>query len=245
MTDIQMLSSELHRDLRVVTGRGAEYGEATHIVPVSASELRHLVLEYPVILVRDSDSGRYRTCAILGFEEGENLFLDGEEWDASYVPAHFRRQPFSLVYTAEKDGKPDPSSLVISIDMDSKRIRKDEGEALFNEDGSHSDFLKRINDLLVHIGPSEVATEVFIETLGKHDLIEPARLEVQFEGGETKSFDGLYSVSEKKLNELEGDSLAELFRRGHLQAALLMLASIGNVRKLLIRKARQGAGGAS
>ena len=82
MADIQALNSNAHRDLRVIVKRGAEFGENTHLVPVVADELRSLVLEYPVIFVKDQESGRFNMCAMLGFEKGENLFLDGEEWDA-------------------------------------------------------------------------------------------------------------------------------------------------------------------
>ena len=244
MADIQVLSSELHRNLRVVTKRGAEYGENIHIVPVAADELRNLVLEYPVILVKDRDSGRYTLCAMLGFEEGENLFLDGEEWDASYIPAQIRRQPFSLLYTAEKDGKPDPKSIVISIDMESDRIQEEEGEALFDEDGGQTDYLKSVHDLLAGIGPASRATEAFIDTLSEHDMIEPGRLDVQFGEGQKKSFDGLYSINEEKLGKLEGDTLVDFYKRGYLQAAWMLLASLGNMRKLLVRRTKESAASA-
>ena len=171
MADIQALNSNAHRDLRVVIKRGAKYGENTHLVPVVADELRSLVLEYPVILIKDKKSDRYSMCALLGFEQGENLFLDGEEWDAIYVPMHIRRQPFSLSYTAEKDGRPDPASLVIAIDMDSKRVQDEEGERLFDEDGNQSDLLKNVNDLLAGVGTAASANDAFIDALAEHDLI--------------------------------------------------------------------------
>ena len=151
MVDIRALNSETHRDLRVVTRRGAEYGDNTHFVPVVADELRSLVLEYPVILVKDEESSRFNLCAMLGFEQGENLFLDGEAWDAMYVPVHIRRQPFSLTYTAEKDGRPDPESLIISIDIESKRVQEKDGERLFDDEGNQTDFLKEINGLLAGV----------------------------------------------------------------------------------------------
>lgn len=245
MADIQALNSKQHRNLRVVAKRGADYGEAVHIVPVVADELRELVLEYPVILVKDEDTGRFGMCAMLGFEQGENLYLDGENWDAFHIPLQVRRQPFSLTFTAEKDGAPDPASLVIAVDMESKRVGEDEGEALFNEDGSQSEFLQKTNDLLARLGPAEGATEVFINTLADHELLEPARLDVQLGEGEKRSFEGLYSISDERLQQLEGDTLAELYKRGFLQAAWLMLASTGNMRKLLMRKANKEGGNVS
>lgn len=239
MADIQALSSEAHRDLRVVIKRGAEYGENTHLVPVLADELRSLVLEYPVILIKDKESGRFSMCAMLGFEQDENLFLEGEEWDAIYVPVHIRRQPFSLTYTAEKDGKPDPDSLVIAIDMDSKRVNEQEGERLFDEDGNNTDLLKNVNDVLAGVGTAGASTDAFISALVEHDLIQPANLDVQFAGGEKKRFEGIYTVQDEKLNKIEGEVLADLYKKGYLQAAWLMLTSIANVRKLLHLKAQR------
>ena len=239
MADIQALNSEAHRNLRVIVKRGAEYGENTHLVPVVADELRSLVLEYPVILIKDRESERYSMCAMLGFEKDENLFLDGEEWDAIYVPMHVRRQPFSLSYTAEKDGKPDPASLVIAIDMDSKRVQEEEGERLFDEDGNQTDLLKNVNELLAGVGTAGAANDAFVEALVEYDLIAPANLDVQFAGGEKKRFEGIYTVQDETLNKIEGDVLADLYQKGYLQAAWLMLASIANVRKLLFRKAKR------
>lgn len=239
MPDIRALNNKVHRDLRVVTKRGAEYGENTHVVPVVADELREVVLEYPVILVKDNESGRFNLCAMLGFKQGENLFLDGEKWDALYVPVHVRRQPFSLTYTAKKDGQPDPASLIMSIDIESKRIQEEEGERLFDEEGNQTDFLNEVNSLLAGIGTSQAATDAFINALAKHDLIEPANLDVQFAGGEKTRFEGLYSVQDEKLGKIEGEALADLYKHGYLQAAWLILTSIGNVRKLLLRKAKR------
>ena len=239
MADIQALNSETHRDLRVVIKRGAEYGDNTHLVPVVADELRSLVLEYPVIFIKDEKSGRFSMCAMLGFEAGENLFLDGEDWDAIYVPVHIRRQPFSLSYTAEKDGQPDPASLVIAIDMDSKRVQEEGGERLFDEDGNQTDLLNNVNDVLAGVGTAAAANDAFIDALTKHDLIEPANLDVQFAGGEQKRFEGIYTVQDESLNKIEGEALAELYKAGYLQVAWLMLASIANVRKLLQRRAER------
>lgn len=239
MADVHVLDSGKHRDLRVVTKRGAEYGEATHIVPVVADELRNLALEYPVVLVKGNESGQFTMCAVLGFEHGENLFLDGEVWDATYIPINVRRQPFSLSFTAEKDGEPDPASLVIAVDMASSRIQEEDGERLFNDDGSNSDFLMGINDMLAGLGPAATMTDVFIDALASHDLIEHAQLDVQFSQNDKKSFDGLYSVNDEKLRNIEGDVLADLYKRGFLQGAWMMLASVGNLRKLLFRRAER------
>ena len=238
MPDIRALNSKVHRNLRVIIKRGAEYGENTHYVPVVADELRNLVLEYPVILLKEPRSGRFNLCAMLGFEQGENLFLDGEKWDANYIPAHIFRQPFSLTYTAKTDeGRPDPESVIVSIDVESNRVQEEEGERLFDDEGNQTDFLREINGMLAGIGNAVSSTDAFVKKLAEKDLIEAANLDVQFAGGESKRFDGIYMVNEEKLSKIEGDELAELYKAGYLQAAWLMLTSFGNVRKLLLRRA--------
>ena len=52
-----------------------------------------------------------------------------------------------------------------------------------------------------------------------------------------KRFEGIYSVQDEKLGKLDDEVMADLYRHGYLQAAWLMVASIGNVRKLLRRRA--------
>jgi hypothetical protein len=236
MTNVTALNSEQHRDLRVVIKRGAEYGDNVHIVPVVADELRNLALEYPVILIKNKDSGRFEMVAMLGFDQGENLYLAGDQWDAIYVPVNIRRQPFALAYTAEKDGKPDLKSLVISLDMDSPRVGLEEGERLFNEDGTQTQFLEGANSILAGLGSTLASTEAFIEALQKHDLIKAAQIDVRFEDGKRRHFDGLHTVDDEKLNQLEGDVLQDMYKSGYLQGAWLLFASMGNIRKLFKRK---------
>ena len=78
MTNFTILDKNKHRDLRVITDRGAEFGENTHLVPVIAEELHTLILEYPVCLLKNDDTGQFGLHALLGFEAGENLFLTGD-----------------------------------------------------------------------------------------------------------------------------------------------------------------------
>ncbi len=243
MADNVMLSSDRHRGIRVITSRGADYGENVHFVPVIADELSSLVLEYPTCLIKNDDTGRFGLHAMLGFEPGENLFLNGDVWEGTYIPLHIRRQPFMVALTGEEGEEPTPETTVITIDMDSKRVQESEGEALFNEDGSWTPYLQGVSELLSGLVPGLMRTDAFIAALEEHDLIEPAQLTVTFAGGEQRRFEGIYTVSEKKLGELEGDTLKDLQNKGYLQASYLMLASIGHVQKLIDRKYALSAAG--
>lgn len=238
MVSPTVLNHQTHRGLRVRTGRGAQYGENVQIVPVLADELQRVALEYPVFLTKDADTGRFGLCALLGFEAEENLFLDGGDWDANYIPVHIRRQPFMVGYAADTDSSGGDSP-IITIDMDSKRVQTADGEALFDKNGNRTPFLTGIEGMLARLISAASLTELMLEKLADFDLIESAHLDVTLPGGEKTRLEGLYTVSDEKLAESQGDVLEFLHQRGFLRACHLMLASIGNVQELINRKSVQ------
>lgn len=230
------LNRDAHQNLRVITSRGARFGENVHIVPVVADELGSLVLDYPVCLVKNQETGQFGLSALLGFEPGENLYLQGDQWDAGYVPLHVRRQPFMLGFSSpDGEGRKQENAL-ITIDLDSKRVQETEGESLFADDGIPTSYLQNIQNLLAGLMAGNESTKAFIDSLSEHELIEPALLNITFADGEQKRYEGIYTVSDQKLAELTGDTLQELHVRGYLQASYLLIASLGHVTKLISRK---------
>lgn len=240
MANPVLLDNNKHRKLRVVTSRGAEYGENVHLVPVIADELNSLVLDYPVCLLKDDETGQFGLHALLGFDQGENLFLRGSQWDASYIPLHVKRQPFMVGFAANEPAIPE--NAVITVDMDSKRVQESEGEALFTEDGSRTEYLAGIDNLLAGLMNGIETTEAYVAAIAELDLIESAQVNITFASGGQRTYDGLYTINADKLNELSGEALEELHRKGFLQASYLLLASMGQLQKLIARKNATGAG---
>lgn len=234
-SNVVALNNESHRNLTVITKRGAEYGEATHLVPVVANELRNLVLEYPVCITKDPNTGQFSLCALLGFEPGENLYLQGDSWGAQYLPMHIRRQPFMVGYKNPQAADGDDRGAVITLDLESKRVRKEggEGERLFDDEGNNTPFMQEVSDLMGQLMAGMESTAVFLKALADNDLIEPAHINVQFATGEQKRYEGLYTVNEEKLQKLDADKLVYFHQHGYLQAAYWLGASMGQVRKLI------------
>jgi hypothetical protein len=233
VVNLVALNNQQHKHLRVITARGAEFGENVHLLPVIADELSKLVLDYPVCMTKDPETGRFGLTALLGFDAGENLFLDGNRWKATYVPLHVRRQPFMVGFSRDQEGNKTSDGAVITLDLDSSRVQETEGEFLFNEDGSNSKFLDAVSDILSSLMSGIEATKAFIETLSSHDLIEPAQINITFADGEQKRYDGLYTVNDEKLHELSADVLLQMYQNGYLQACILLNASVGHVSKLI------------
>lgn len=236
MAKYTLLNNSSHLNTRIITQRGAKYGENIHFIPVIADELANLIVDYPVCLMRENEAGQFGLYAILGFEPGENLYLQDNNWDATYIPLHVRRQPFMLgIQPDEKEGSSE-ESIVITIDMDSKRVSDHEGEALFKDDGSNTPFLENIRDILTYLMRGRESTKAFITQLNDLELIESAQLDITFPNGEKKSFDGLYTINQEKLNQLSGYTLEQFNKKGYLQASYLLTSSIGHFNKLLNRK---------
>ncbi|GFE79219.1 SapC family protein [Steroidobacter agaridevorans] len=231
------LDNTLHRDLRVAAC-GAVAGATTHYAPVIADELVHLVLEYPVCLMKDADTGRFGLYALLGFEEGENLYLHRGAWQARYLPLHFRRQPFVTIRTpgAEGDLGCPPR---IAIDLNNSRVQMSEGERLYTEDGRETEYLLSARSLLERLTAGARSTQSFIGVLAGYDLIEPLRLDVALTTGTRRSYAGAYGINSDRLQTLPPDTLQRLHTLGYLQASYLLLASLGHIRKLIEMKTQR------
>ena len=71
------------------------------------------------------------------------------------------------------------------------------------------------------------------------DLIAPVELEVKITGSEPVNLQGFYTLEREKLAALDSAKLFELHRGGFLHAAYLVMASQGNLNKLISRKVKR------
>ena len=236
MANHAILNEEQHRDLRVLTGHGEQYGDDVMFTLAIPSEFCNLVSDYPIFLHRDSDSGRLLPMAMFGFEEGENLFLDESGWHAGYVPLMMQRGPFMIGIRGEE------RQMVVTIDTDSPRVGS-EGEPLFQPFGGNSDYTEQIIEILQAIDRGQPQIEEFCRLLEEHGLVEPFSLEVTLNSGKKYRLEGFYTISEERLSALDGAVLSDLGRRGMLHAAYMVLASMANIPRLIeLRNRREQAG---
>lgn len=221
MANIVALNTKDHRALCVDAASSARYGDGQRFVPVVVGEFAHLVPHYPVFFSKDADTGAFYCGAMLGIDEGENLFLD--DGGSVYRPLNLRRMPF---YTAGSD---------IAIDLDHPRVGQ-AGHALFEDDGRPTGYLNSMVNLFRDLKPGLEQTKVFVETLLSLKLIEPVDISLAFDDGSKRQLEGLYTINQDRLKQLPDDKIVELFRRGYLQAIYLMIASLKQVSVLARKK---------
>jgi hypothetical protein len=229
MANTVLLNNLDHRDLRVVTTRGAEYGDDVMSAITFPAEFRNVQSYYPIVFRKLAD-GQFQPIALFGFEERQNLFLTRNGWDASYLPLMIERLPFLI-------GKAN-GQLVIHLDLDSPRVSRTAGEALFREHGGTTEFTERMNSVLLSIHQGLEQTPAFVAALLEHELLESFVLDVQLSDGSEHRLTGFYTINEERLAGLKGAALERLNAAGHLLPAYMTLASLSNFRALIDRRNR-------
>jgi hypothetical protein len=239
MTRHVMLDNVTHKDLRVVRDYARVPAYDVNVARVFPSEFIQLQTEYPLFFIRNKDAGNFEPVALLGFSEKENLFLDETGWDAGYVPLSIEREPF-LIGFQEKvvDGVPTQSP-VVHIDLDHPSVSETEGERVFLPHGGESPLLEHISSVLMTIHQGHEAAKSLSEMLVGLELVESLTLGVELKDGSNHSLEGLYTINEDRLRDLNASALESLHKRGHLRDVYMMLASLPNVSRLIERKNRR------
>ena len=242
MANHVLLNNVDHRNMRVLTTRSAALGDDVMFAPTFHHEFRNLQAHYPIFF-RRSPNGPFNAVAMFGFRDGENLFLEGDCWDAHYVPMTIERQPFLIgLQESEQEGEV-LTRPVIHIDADSPRISDSAGEPLFLQHGGISDYLKRVDSLLHTIHAGFVAETGFVDALTEYELLESFTLDVELDDKSMFRVAGFFTIHEERLGTLDGEALHALNTRGYLQPAYMVLASLSNIRDLIARKNRRLAVG--
>lgn len=218
MTNIVSLNTQAHRQLRVQAGAAARQGDRQRFVAVIVNEFPLLAAHYPILLSKDADTGAFYCGAMLGIDEGENLFLHDPRHRDIYRPLNLQRGPF---FTAGEE---------LAIDLDSPRVAAGgEGEALFADSGEPSPYLQSIMALMRELRPGLERTRIFVSTLMTLKLVEPVTIDLGFDDGTKRVLTDLYTIDQSALRELPDVAVLDLFRRGYLQLIYLMVASLKQV----------------
>lgn len=217
------LDKNKHKGMRVKLSNEFSHAKDTHMAAASLREYAQLASCMPIIFVTDPKSETTHSVAMLGIEQGVNLFMKDSKWSGHVVPLNIQRYPF--------DVRPDGDKLGVFIDESSDLVGK-EGEPLFAEDAP-SPFLENRQQLLSELANSEMATRDFIKKLQELNLLDPVVIRAQYVNGQQRNINGMQTVSEKRLQELDAETVAELHKTGFLGAIYAVLMSLGQLNRLV------------
>lgn len=237
MTNRIVLNNIDHGDLTVRPCFGAAFGDQVNSVRLFPTEYEAASREYAILFRRDAETSQVFAVALLGLDADENLFLDGERWNARYVPAVQSRGPFSIGLQRNPDGT--PGEALIHVDLDDARVgHRGEGHPLFLEQGGNAPYLDSVVDVLRTITEGLEVEPAMIAAFAEFELVQPVKLQIQT--GDTRRYDliDFFTIDAGRLTALGGAALEKLHRAGFLRLAFAAASSLGNIGRLIDLKNR-------
>ena len=213
-------------------------GDAVMCCVTVPTEFRRVQNEYPILFRLNGDRESFAALAMFGLENGENLFLEGDRWNARYRPLAMDIQPFLI-------GRPSPESpeRQVHVDLASPRIAREGGTSIFDADRQPTPYLQHISTLLGELDEGYRSSASFFDTLKRHDLLEPLAVEFGLSDGSTKRLVGFHAINENRLSTLDEAAIGEIHAAGHLMPIFMALASLSNLDALIRRKSERLARG--
>lgn len=226
------LDNKKHLSKFVKTDKVFTHAQGKHLMPIFAIEFIQASNQFPIIFVKESETGSFKSAVMMGFEQDENLIFDGDKVNTHYVPANIRRHPFALGGEAASD-----ENLLMLVDESALTDNADEGFPLFNDSGENTAELAAASKFMSDLIVKEQATRVFCDYLAQQDLLQAAELTINMPKGDKQKLHGLYKINEEKLTQLSDEAALDMYKRGYFPAVYAHLASLGQLNRLIALKA--------
>ncbi|MEP4146953.1 MAG: SapC family protein [Halioglobus sp.] len=220
------LDPSLHSGLRVRNAPDLDIVRGQQVLPVTVHEFAQVALDCPIVFIKNAETGQFQSVALLGLAQGENLLLQGDKWLGTFFPGALRMSPFKLLIA-----NPEAETVTVAIDTDSALVNETEGERLFSDAGELTEFMaKRRDDLQAYVQQGHV-TQAFMTLLANKEMLIQQSLSLDINGVKVQ-VDGIYLVDEKKLREIDDQTILDLNQRGFLQAIYAHLMSLRQATRL-------------
>ena len=229
MTSLVPLANDKHANLKVIeTGDYSRYKDQ-NLFPIVTKDFFTLATEFPLVFVTRDKPGGFVPVAIMGLRNGENLYCQQDNnWNAMVVPVSFSNPPFSIA-RADQEG----DQLVVLIDEDSPLLSETEGNAIFKEDGTRTDYMENRIESLVDVTQQAVQTQKICKLFSDKNLLITHKIQLQHRPDAPRyNIDGIYIIDEKALNELPDEEFLEIRKQGLLPLIYAHLTSLQQLRRI-------------
>ena len=218
--DLRALSRVDHADLKLQPIPGYGFAAAATELPVFAYELPHLVPVLPLAFrIADKTAS---LVGIAGVDAGRSAFVGPKGgWNAIATPEVLTSYPFTMRTAAD-------GSYVLTADMASDLLDRDEGDPILDADGAPTAVINdRLETLRAQVRDRQT-TAKGIAALWNAGVLVPW----QVDDVATLDPEVHYRVKPEAIAELAPETLADLARRDALSLAYGQIYSMANMRKL-------------
>lgn len=189
---------------------------------IGLSETGVAASDYPLVFMKDVESGRFQLVALFGLRPDANSFVVNHQWQATYLPLAVLGAPFHL-------GGPEKS---LCIDESSDLVSTDTGAALFSGDGNETAELSHVRSMFDYFRNDLDAANVFTAVLVNLNLVRPFSVTVEFGHGDNELIEGLYSISPPRFQTLEDPAILDLYRRNYLDKIHIIINSLSQINRI-------------
>jgi len=216
------LSPQRHRDVRLIAGIDLAQPFLTNHAAIGLDEVGPAAADYPLVFLKDAESGRLRLAALFGLTSGQNTYVFNGLWQAVYLPLAISAAPFCLAGPQH----------TLCIDERSPRVTTDTGDALFRDDGSESATLTQVRTSLGRLAEGQKAADRLIDKLLSIDLVRPLVVTAQFVSEAEQEIQGLYSINPQLLGQLDSAALLGLHAQDQLPAVYTIIQSLNQFNRI-------------
>lgn len=230
MAKIEQINNEIHKNLKIKKTPDVSDLADQNILPVVVGEFSHAAIEFPICFIKNPQNEEFQVVVLMGIERKENLFVEDGQWTAAYMPARYTHKPFGLVGNPSND-----QEFALAMDVEHPLVSETEGEPLFNEDGTESEFLEKQKKGMSNYLEQEHLTKLFAKELADKELLVHRQINVKL-NGKQMDIDGVYMVDEEKFNQLSDEDFLSMRKRGMLSAIYTHMISMRQMSNLMRRK---------
>lgn len=229
MTQIVPLSSQKHLHFKLAQSTDYSRFSTQHLIPVVAREIPNLAAEFPIVFVKNSETGQFTPVAMMGIKPKINLYCQSAKWHSPVTPLGFSNAPLSIAKTSAQSDE-----LIICIDEQSPLLSQHEGIRLFTDNGEQTDYLIARTNALMDIAALHQQTQAICQYLADKNLLSPQQLTIK--GGEDVQhikISGVYVIDDENLNAISDDDFLALKNKGLLPLIYAHRASLNQLARLI------------
>lgn len=213
------LSSSQHSNLHLTRGTFFVF-ENQPCVPISTVEAPRAALDLPIAFARTQKG--LSLVAILSLDKEDNAHVGPKGlWMGGYMPVVVRAHPFALVFKEDKAR--------VIVDSESDWLSQTEGQPLFESDGSRSQVLERLVNLLRNQAPNPNRDTPALQAIEASGVLKPW----------SETFEGLQHVDPQALAGLGAEDFLKLRESNALPviyAQLMSMPRLNRIKNLAQRK---------
>lgn len=234
------LDRDEHRNLRVRQDYAdVSYTRDLNSMFLTAVEFADACKEYPIVFVRAGTDAKTQQpdiapVAVFGLTQGENLFDGQQRWEADYVPAVLRAYPFAMAQLNDQN-------YAVCIAREWPGFSETEGTRLFDESGAPTAYLTEMQQFLEKVELEVQRTRLVGRKLVELGLLRDMRFDATLPDGNKLTVDGFLAIDEAKYAALPDATVLELHRSGILGLINAHQLSMGNMTRLVQRRAKRAA----